>query len=168
MSFLLLDALRDYLTGVLAHLPLLDPASRDRAVRWRAPRVLIGELPPRNKEKERAPAADEGGYPFVLLRGLSGEDLEDFSTCEVSFVCAVAANERGEAIEHEIQNMVAFVRTALLTKRIIGGKGELVPDKQGRLLTWNVYPEYTHPYVAAQIQGTWKLPGIQLTEESYV
>lgn len=168
MSFLLLDAMRDYLTKALAGLPLLDPASRDRETRRRPPRVLIGELPPRNLEKARDPAADEGGYPFVLLRGLSGEDLEDFSTCKVALVCAVAAVERGEAIEHEIQNLVAWVRTALLKKRVLDHRAELIPDRQGCLLSWSVYPEYAHPYVAAQIQGTWKMPGIQLTEESYV
>jgi hypothetical protein len=167
MSFLLLDAMRDYLTEALAGLPLLDPASRGREARLRPPRVLIGELPPRNQEKEREPAADEGGYPFVLLRGGKGEDLIDFSTCDVELVCAVAASERGEAVEHEIQNLVGWVRTALLSRRVIGGIGELTPDNRGRLLTWDVYPEYAHPYVAARIQGTWKLPGIQLTEESY-
>lgn len=171
MSFLLLDAMRDYLTEALSGLPLLTPAVRGREAKLRPPRVLIGELPPRNTDKDQEqaePAADEGGYPFVLLRGMSGEDLEEFSTCDVQLVCAVAASERGEALEHEIQNIVGWVRTALLTRRRIGGKGELIPDKQGRLLTWDVYPEYAHPYVAARIQGTWKLPGIQQTEESYV
>lgn len=166
MSFLLLDALRDYLTGALADLLLHTPAVRGREAGLCPPRVLIGELPPRNQQTE--PAADEGGYPFVLLRGMSGEDLEEFSRCEVQFVCAVAVDERGEALEHEIQNIVAWVRTALLKRRRIGGKGELVPDKQGRLLTWEVYPEYAHPYVAAMVKGTYQLPGIQLTEESYV
>ncbi|MHC1791790.1 hypothetical protein [Solidesulfovibrio sp.] len=165
MSFFLLDALRDHLTEAVASLPLLDPASRGREARFCPPRVLIGELPPRNKEN--GPAADDGGYPFILLRGLSGEDREEFSTCEVSIVCAVAAEERGEALEHEIQNLVAWVRTALLKRRRLGGRHELIPDKQERLLTWSIYPEFAHPYVAAQIQGTWKLPGIQLTEESY-
>jgi hypothetical protein len=165
MSMLLLDAMRDYLTESLANFPLLDPAVRGRTASLCPPRVLIGELPPRNKEHDAA--ADDGGYPFVLLRGESGEDLEDFSTCTVSIVCAVAATERGEALEHEIQNVLGFVRTALLKKRVIGRRGELIQDQQGRLLKWSVYPEYAHPYVAAQIQGTWKLPGIQLTEESY-
>ena len=124
MPFLLLDAMRDYLTEALAGLLLFDLASRDRPERRRPPRVLIGELPPRNKDEE------EGGYPFVLLRGLSGEDLQDAATCEVSIVCAVAAAERGEALEQEIQNLVAWVRRALLQTRTISGKGMLVPDHQ--------------------------------------
>lgn len=165
MSYLLLDALRNYLTEALASLPLLDPASRGREAKYCPPRVLVGELPPRNKEN--GPAADDGGYPFVLLRGMSGEDHDGFSTCLVSIVCAVAAEERGEALEHEIQNLVAWVRTSLLKRRRLVGYCELIPDRQERLLTWSIFPEYAHPYVAAQIQGTWKMPGIQLTEESY-
>lgn len=165
MSFLLLDAMRDYLTEALAGLPLLTPAVRGREATLRPPRVLIGELPPQNRENESS--AEDAGYPFVLLRGLSGEDMEDFSSCDVTFICAVAASQRGEPLEHEIQNLVSWVRTALLKRRVIGGKGELIPDKQGHLLTWAVYDEFAYPYAAAQIKGTWKLPGIQLTEESY-
>lgn len=165
MSFLLLDAMRDYLTGALAALPLLTPAVRGREAVLRPPRVLIGELPPRSKDEE--PAADEGGYPFVLLRVSAGEDREELSACEVTLTCAVAAAERGEALEHEIQNVVGWVRTALLKKRVLGGKCRLIPDNQDRLLTWAVYPEYAYPYVAAWIKGTWELPGIQITEESY-
>ncbi len=166
--FLLLNALQDYLTNRLAGLPLVVPASRGRPAGLRPPRVLIGELPPRGQDADNGPAADEGGYPLVLLRGLSGEDREEQSSCDVVITCAVAAVERGEALEHEIQNLVAWVRTALLARRRLGGRYELIPDKQERLLSWSIFPEYAHPYVAAQIQGTWKMPGIQLTEESYV
>ena len=56
MSFLLLDAMRDYLTEALAGLPLCSPAVRGREARLRPPQVLIGELPPQNKQAD--PAAE--------------------------------------------------------------------------------------------------------------
>jgi len=162
MFFLLLSDLRDYLEKALETLPLLSPESRGNPAALRAPRVMIGELPPRNQgEKE------ETAYPFVLLRASSGEDYEDGSLCEIAIICAVSAVERGEAMEHEIQNLLSFVRTALLKRRQVSGRGELVPDKQGRLLSWKVYEEFSFPYMGAQINGLWRVPGIQLTEESY-
>lgn len=163
MTFLLLDAMRNYLAEALASLPLYTPPVRGRAARLEPPRVLIGELPPGNSE----PAADVGGYPFVLLHAVAGEDTENGATCTVTLECAVAAAERGEAVEHEILNLLGAVRTALLTKRNLAGKAMLSADPQGRLLKWLVYPESAHPYVAGQIQGIWTLPGIQLTEEIY-
>jgi hypothetical protein len=166
--YLLLAALRDHLADSLSGLRLVSPACRGRAAALVPPRVLIGELPPRNQDAEHGPAADEGGYPVVLLRGEGGEDFEDVSTCGVLIVCAVAASERGEALEHEIQNLVAWTRTSLLRRRQLAAKFELIPDRDGRLLRWSIYPEYAHPYVAAQIQGVWRMPGVCLTEESYV
>lgn len=164
MSFLLLDAMRDYLTEALAGLPLRTPPARGRESVLRPPRVLIGEPVPQNKQDEQ----DLGGdCPFVLLRGLGGVDREEFASFDVILKCVVFVPERGEALEHEIENLVGWVRTALLKRRVIGGKGELIPDNQGRLLTWDAYPEYAPPYAASEIKGTWKLPGIQLTEESY-
>lgn len=169
MFFPLLAELRTVLADRLAGLPGKVPL---RAEEWdgamAAPRVFIGWLPPKTKDSAGEP------YPFALLRSADAAVYPEFSVVGVRMLFGVFAGGGrdqleaavGEAAEHYALNMVSRTCLELSSRRVVGGRFELVPDERDRLFTWRIMEEQAPPYAVAVMDSRWRVPGAtQLLED---
>jgi hypothetical protein len=147
MIFGLAQAIQARLIQALAGLKLRK-SQRDEA--YAAPRVILGALP-----------VDEeaGFFPFVLIRPSKGmDDLANRSEAEVALICGVFTAEGIEGGFNDLLNLVAAVRSALMTQRTLGPYCLEPPIK------WRIGGEddnQPHPHYVASIETKWLMPALE-------
>lgn len=158
-SFLLMAALREYLTPVLTSLPLPTRARRERPrpedVRLRPARVLLGSLPPKSGEH------DEYDAPLVLIQAMSGHDADDgFAHVTLALRLAVW-NEEAEGAENDLHNLLALVRRRVMSCRqqALGGRYILTTNERGEFAPWVRPDEQAPPFAEAYALTHWNMQG---------
>lgn len=158
-AFLLLSAIRDYLSPRLAGFPLgvhrrerpVDQEQNEQAIC----KIFLGSMPPTSNDAYSA-------APFLVIQAMDGEDLPDgLANFRVSLrLCIVA--EECEAAESDLLNLISELRLWLMELPggvLPGGKFRLDPEEAGRL-PWTRPDEQVHPFLQAFIFTEWQSIGV--------
>lgn len=158
-SFLLMAALREYLTPVLTSLPLPTRARRERPrpedVRLRPARVLLGSMPAKSGEHEDYDA------PLVLIQAMSGHDEDDGFARVVLALRLVVWNEEQEGAENDLHNLLALVRRSAMACRqqALNGRYILTANERGEFAPWARPDEQAPQFAEAYALTHWNMQG---------
>lgn len=153
MSSLLAGKIKEHLDEGLKNLMLLGQSSA--GLEKRPPKVWIGDLPPKRKDK------DSRELPCVLIVPLAGHFEEGSMVMTVALLCVVYNQEDtdGAGAETDLLNLISKIAELLLP----AGQGTpiarrfiLEPDERGRLLAWTKSENQPKPFVQADIITTWR------------
>ena len=170
-AFILLQALRDYLTPRLAKFPMAIygrdskgcPIVPDEGEPMRPCAVHIGSMPPTVNEALSA-------APFILAQILEGNDDGDgLQNIRVVLRLCIVADDY-EAAENDLQNLLSQLRLWLLEApggTIGNGRFRLMPyaENEGKL-PWERPDEQVHPFLQAHIFSQWQSLGAARTPAS--
>lgn len=175
-AFLLLQAIRDYLTPRLATFPMavhgrdskgcpikpeVDEDGKPLGEAMRPCAVHIGSMPPTVNEAISA-------APFIVVQALEGYDDGDFlQNIRVALRLCIVSGEPGaanyEAAENDLLNLVSQVRLWLMEAPggcIGDGRYRLLPfDETGGKLPWERPDEQAMPFLQAHIFTQWQTAG---------
>lgn len=158
-SFLLMAALREYLTPVLASLPLPTRARRERPrpedVRLRPARILVGSMPAKSGEHEDYDA------PLLLIQAMSGHDGDDGFARVVLALRLVVWNEEQEGAENDLHNLLALVRRSAMACRqqALNGRYILTANERGEFAPWARPDEQAPQFAEAYALTHWNMQG---------
>ncbi len=158
-SFLLMAALREYLTPVLTNLPLPTRARRERPrpedVRLRPARILVGSMPAKSGEHEDYDA------PLLLIQAMSGHDGDDGFARVVLALRLVVWNEEQEGAENDLHNLLALVRRSAMACRqqALNGRYILTANERGEFAPWARPDEQAPQFAEAYALTHWNMQG---------
>jgi hypothetical protein len=162
MSSLLQLRLKEHLQAALAPLKLLGQSEHGDA--QTAPRVFIGDVPPKRRN---TPERIIHEVPCVVIVPLSGHiDTEPGGPAGVTLIalsCCIYNPDKEDdgdltGVESDLANLISAVQGALLpcaegdplAKRFI-----LVPDEKGKILAWARPEEQPGPFASATVTSLW-------------
>lgn len=138
---LLLDAIYTFLLSVLQEYKMTS--SHQTLV---TPRVYKWDTPPKQ--------SDDGEYPFVVVRILSGKDTEDASTVRVKMLFgAYAEDSQGSS---DTSNLMEHIRQALFKKRTLDDRFRVEYPYE-----WQIFEEQPDPYWVGESISTWNIQGVE-------
>lgn len=162
MISLLQLRLKEHLSAALAPLKLLGQSEPGDA--QTAPRVFIGDLPPKRRN---TPERTIREVPCVVIIPLSGHiEREDGAATSVALIalsCCVYNPDReieGDltGVESDLANLVSAVQGALLPcaeGEALARRFVLIPDEKGKMLAWARPEEQPGPFASATITSRW-------------
>lgn len=150
----LLRALKGYLDDILKDLIMVartDKSGKEK--KERPPRVFIGSLP--DKEAERREA------PYILLKFLKSNDLEDESTASVRIII-VTYSESKEENYLQCLNTLTRIKYNLRQDRLIDRHFTLLMP-----LECIMYEDDLEVYQIGEIMTQWELPPVHRNINKY-
>lgn len=129
-------------------------------------RVFLGYLPAKQvpeplegvePERIQKPRQPSERFPYVIIRIMEGNELNDDAVCKVMFGFGAYDNDQDYNGYINVANMIERVKNKILSTGLVAGRYEISNSDR---ITWKIYEEQPFPLFEGEMTTFWTLPGI--------
>lgn len=152
----LLDTLAEYVEEKTRCIELQVRDKENKQAR-RPPHVYKMRLPDKESETRQ--------IPYILLQLITGKDVQPAgedtdSSCKVRIVVATYSEDGGVG-SYDVLNVIARLRTCMLSERVVADRYLLRIDPDNPLEYIVYQGEGVDPYYLGEMMTTWEMPTIE-------